>query len=39
MGGPLTSRHEAEARREQAGRRPGRFGRLVLRLLGYGTTR
>jgi hypothetical protein len=34
MGGPLTAEHEAEARAAQAARRPGRFGRFMLKLLG-----
>jgi hypothetical protein len=34
LGGPLTRDREAEARAAQRARPPGRFGRLVLRLLG-----
>ncbi|HTZ10706.1 MAG TPA: hypothetical protein VMB72_16655 [Acidimicrobiales bacterium] len=34
LGGPMTSRHEAEARRELAQRRPGRLGRAILWVLG-----
>jgi len=36
LGGPLTKDREAEAKAAQAARRPGRFGRLVLRVLGRG---
>ena len=36
LGGPLTTDHEAEAKAAQAARRPGRLGRLVLRVLGGG---
>ena len=36
LGGPLTRDREAEARAAQRRNPPGRFGRLVLRLLGGG---
>ncbi|MGO9857295.1 MAG: hypothetical protein ACLPYY_19915 [Acidimicrobiales bacterium] len=38
LGGPLTRDHEAEALAAQRKRPPGRWGRLVLRLLGGGKT-
>jgi hypothetical protein len=34
LGGPLTKDHEAEAKAAQSAKKPGRLGRLVLRLLG-----
>jgi hypothetical protein len=36
LGGPLTKEREAEAKAAQAAKRPGPFGRLVLRVLGGG---
>ncbi len=36
LGGPLTKDHEAEAKAAQAAKRPGRLGRVLLRLLGGG---
>jgi hypothetical protein len=34
IGGPLTRTHEKEALAAQRSRPPGRFGRLILRVLG-----
>jgi hypothetical protein len=39
LGGPLTSDHEAEALAAERSKRPGRLGRLVLRLLGGSASR